>query len=42
MHKFKISHTSMTFNEDQDHPNWYQNTEFKVLYHISQVKEIGL
>ena len=31
--KFLISETTMTLNDDQGHPNWYKNLEFRGLYH---------
>ena len=36
--KFFIFHTTVTLNEGQGHPNWYQNVQLTSLYHQIKFK----
>ena len=41
--KFSVFQTTVTLNEGQGHPNWYQNVDFSDWYHhIKFGKNIGM
>ena len=37
-----ISHTTVTLNKGQGHPNWYKNVEFSGLYSYTKLEKHGL